>query len=170
MSIQVQFCCQFSDQVVPQNELEKTFGFQKFLGFGTVGKGLWTCIYFFSSNVWLLLLPSDNETCFPFFLLQDMRLNLFSTGQLIEIRTPLHKAWYLRQLSLSRDTSQFTGFKLFCSSLLHSSFRSALVISSKEKRFQICSTSHSTVFFQTIRCSSPPKFGGEMGVHLIFQV
>lgn len=93
MLVQVRFCCQLgSDQVLPQNELQKTFGFQKFLDFGIMAKGSWTCIYFLSSHVWLLLLPSENETCFPFFLLQDVRLNLFSTGQLIEIRTPLHKA------------------------------------------------------------------------------
>lgn len=142
MSVQVRFCCQLSsDQVLPQNELQTTFSCQEFVHLGVVAKGLWTCICFLSSNIWLLLLPSESETYFPFFLLQDMRLNLFSTGQLIGIRTPLHKAWYLRQLSLSRDASQFTGFMLRISYFLSPfSFQECfVVINSKEKRFKMCS-------------------------------
>lgn len=156
MSVQVRFCCQLSsDQGLPQNEWQKTFGFQEFVHFEIVAKGLWACIYFLSSNVWLLLLPSENETYFPFFLLQDMRLNLFSTGQLIGIRTPLHKAWYLRQLSLSRDTSQFTGFMLRISSFpsLFSFQKCFVVINSKEKRFKMCSTPRDTYPFSYSKVS-----------------
>lgn len=117
-----------------------------FVDFGIVAKGLWNCIFFLSSNIWLLLLPSEKETCFPFFLLQDMRLNLFSPGQLIEIRTPLHKARHLRQLSRPCDTTYMV--LALCweshSSHLQSPFECFVVINSKEKTVKMCSASCDT--------------------------
>lgn len=81
MSVQVRYCCQLSsDQVFLLGELWNTGGFQKFLDLGIVAKGFRTSIFFLSSNVWLLVLPFENETCFPFFSPTGYEIKSFFYG------------------------------------------------------------------------------------------
>lgn len=117
-----------------------------FVDFGIVAKGLWNCIFFLSSNI-CYFYTFRKETCFPFFFCWwCMRLNLFSPGQLIEIRTPLHKASTPRQLSRPCDTTYMV--LALCweshSSHLQSPFECFVVINSKEKTVKMCSASCDT--------------------------
>jgi hypothetical protein len=110
MSIQVRlllpvkFTLSFATKWVTEN-----FGFPVVLGSENYEwdyRDCMNCVYFLALMFGCFCHSQKMKPAFFFFFSkQDMRLNLFPTGQLIEIRTPLHKAWYLRQLSLSGDTS-----------------------------------------------------------------
>ena len=75
-----------------------------------------------------------------------MRLNVFSPGQLMEMRTPLHKARHLGQLSLSRDTGRAVLLYVENLIVLIASFLSecSVVMNSKEKTVKMCSGSCDT--------------------------